>query len=77
MTSPLKLREGHIALVRSELPGVSEELEGMYNTLASHGLEPSEKIFKLIQWLAQESAVLKSPDYDPKFTCDACGFNTS
>lgn len=77
MTSPLKLRDGRATLVRSELPGVSEELEQMYNTLAEHGLEPSEKIFNLIRWLKQEAEVLKSPDYDPRFKCEACGFNTS
>lgn len=77
MTSPLKLRDGRVTLVRSELPGVSEELEQMYNLLAEHGHEPSEKIYRLIQWLAQEAEVLKSPEYDPTFKCAACGFNTS
>ncbi len=49
----------------------------MYNVLAQHGLEPSEKIVDLIRWLSQEAEVLKSPDYDPAFKCEACGFNTS
>ena len=64
-------------LVRSELPGIAEELEGMYNVLSEHGLTPSEKIVDLIRWLSQEAEVLKSPEYDPTFKCEACGFNTS
>lgn len=77
MTSPLKLRDPRYVLVRSELPGVAEELEEMYNALALQGREPSDKIFRLVRWLAQEAEVLKDSEYDPTFTCKACGFGSS
>lgn len=77
VTSPLKLQDKRHLLARSELPGISEELEEMYNTLALQGRTPSDKIFKLIRWLAQEAEVLKDPEYDPTFKCDVCGFGSS
>ena len=51
-----------IKFMRSELPGLAEQLEAMYNALASRGIEPSEKVQRLILWVKQEAEVLDSPD---------------
>lgn len=63
-----------IKFLRSELPGLAQELEAMYNALASRGVEPSEKMKRLILWVKQEEAVLNHPDYDPDLKCETCGF---
>lgn len=63
-----------IKFLRPELPGLAEELEGLYNILAAAGKEPSEKVRRLILWVKQEQAVLNDPEYDPDFTCEECGY---
>ena len=63
-----------VKFLRSDLPGVADELESQYNILSSVGKEPSEKIRRLIIWIRQEEAVMRDPDYDPDFKCDECGY---
>ena len=67
-------RVGLVAFDREDLPGLHQELEGIYNEPTAAGKEPSEKFFKLLIWVKQEAEVLNSPDYDPTFTCETCGY---
>lgn len=63
-----------VKFVRSELPGLAEELQSVYNIMANAGREPSEKFRRLILWVIQETAVLNDPEYDPNFECSECGY---
>jgi hypothetical protein len=77
LKNPQQLREeklpDRVKFVRSELPGLAEELESIYNVMAVAGREPSEKVQRLIVWVKQEAAVLNDPEYDPNFECSECG----
>lgn len=78
--SPPQLRkelyvvQGRVKFGRSDLPGLAAELESIYNVLDAAGRTPSEKFAQLVHWVQQEAQILNSPEYDPDWKCDACGF---
>ena len=77
MSNPQEIREKLISRVkfnRTDLPGLADELENIYNYLESQRIPTSETFLKLVLWVRQEEQVLRSPEYDPNFKCDACGF---
>jgi len=77
MKSPLEIRGDlpeRVKFHRSDLPGLAEELEEIYNDRSLAGKTPSDKFFQLIRWVQQEVQVLQSSEYDPDFSCESCGF---